>query len=220
MNVAESRPSDAPMSPRSTSPSPGYAHRVPHRVVLCVLSLSSSPLVAHEDNDRFVRDMIAERLRAASTSTRDPSPPSPDVNFAAHYPRLGRTKGPDAAPEARRALRDWWISQGPLAARWLVGRIADESRWDVLHAVIDVLVGLGVDGVAAARHALCGSVPNVDARLALLKVLLDGPCDAASRDEIESVARGASHDPDVDVREVAEELIARVTSEPVTPQHG
>jgi hypothetical protein len=140
--------------------------------------------------------------------------------FEGQYARLGRTKDPEATPQTRRALRVWWTAQGLDGARWLVAKIEGETHWDTLHTVIDVLLAHDADGVTIARQALARGASLVDTRLALLKVLRDGPLDAETHDEVHALAENFTADPDEDVREVAAELLARIARESVSAQQG
>lgn len=203
---------------------PSYARGVVGQALAGVLAFSAAPTMAmamaHELTRFSLERVNAARMRSALARTDEFTLATQAPTFEDQYARLGRTKGPEATPQSRRALRAWWIEQGHGAAQWLVKKIGGETHWDTLHAVIDVLLAHGPEGATIARQALARGDCLVDARIALLKVLRDGPLDAATRDEVRALAERAAEDPDVDVREVADELSARIATEPVSAQHG
>jgi hypothetical protein len=96
--------------------------------------------------------------------------PSSEEDFEDAYQKIGWWKGPNATPETRARVRDFWRLQGNRGLSWLVGRLRREWHIDLLDGVADLLAQAGDAGIPPILDEL-ERQPRRDQAEALLKAL-------------------------------------------------
>ncbi len=107
-----------------------------------------------------------EALSPRNSLTSD----SPTEERQAQYDRIGWWKGPFAAPQARKSVREFWVDQGAKGAEWLVDRISTETHVEILDGVAGVLKAIGPAAIEPIVRKLEGK-PTRDQAEVLLKSL-------------------------------------------------
>jgi hypothetical protein len=107
-------------------------------------------------------------ITAASPSLASPSS---EEDFEDAYQKIGWWKGPNATPEARARVRDFWRLQGNRGLSWLVGRLRREWHIDLLDGVADLLAQAGGAGIPPILDELEHQPLRRDQAEALLKAL-------------------------------------------------
>ncbi len=79
------------------------------------------------------------------------------------YQKVGWWKGPHATPEARQAVRTFWVGLGEPGVCWLAQRIGRESHVDLLDGVTNLLISFGPAGLPLILNTLQGDVTPVQA---------------------------------------------------------
>jgi hypothetical protein len=97
-------------------------------------------------------------------------PPSSEEEFEDAYQRIGWWKGPNATPEARALVRDFWRLQGNRGLSWLVSRLRREWHIDLLDGVASLLAQAGGASLVPILDEL-ERQPRRDQAEALLKAL-------------------------------------------------
>jgi hypothetical protein len=94
----------------------------------------------------FLDAVAAAKVPAPAADAREaidePVSAAPGA-FEEEYQKIGWWKGPHATSTARQGVREFWASQGPRGARWLVRRLRDEWHLDLLSGVANLLADLG-----------------------------------------------------------------------------
>ncbi len=141
-----------------------------------------------------------------------PSPggPVPPAGFEEEYQKIGWWTGPYATPEARESRREFWRSSGMDGIRWLVRRLRQERRIDVLDDAASLLAELGEFILIPAFEELARSRSR-DQALCLLWALVSlsesAPTLRIEAGPSEPILAARLHDDDPDIREAAAEAM-------------
>ncbi|MGP0065006.1 MAG: hypothetical protein ACLQGP_15590 [Isosphaeraceae bacterium] len=96
--------------------------------------------------------------------------PSSEEDFEDAYQKIGWWKGPNATPETRARVREFWRLQGDRGLGWLVGRLRREWHIDLLDGVASILAQAGGAAIVPILDEL-EHQPRRDQAEALLKAL-------------------------------------------------
>ncbi len=108
-------------------------------------------------------------VTAANVPPAEAALPRED-SLEAMYQKIGWWKGPNATPEARTLVCDFWRDQGDQGIRWLVSRLRPEGHIDLLDGVASILAEIGATVITPVLDEL-ERQPSRDQAEALLKAL-------------------------------------------------
>jgi hypothetical protein len=94
--------------------------------------------------DRIAAHLEEDRVGVVGADVaRGPGPGFTEGGFEDAYQKIGWWKGPNATPEARALVSDFWRQRGEQGLRWLVGRLRREWHLDLLDGVASLLARAG-----------------------------------------------------------------------------
>ncbi len=142
-----------------------------------------------------------------------------EEGFEDSYQKIGWWKGPNATPEVRAFLRNFWQRQGDRGLRWLLVRLRGEWHIDVLDGVSSILSQAGGTGILPILEGL-ERRPQRDQAEALLQALgwmgEDGVrVDLSSAERLETALSRFVELDDSDLREWAARAVRLLPPEQV-----